>query len=164
MFIYSSLLQEDLQESRSLIGRVKVNALSDPCALVDLTTSRLEGEFPFIGCRTMAETWINEKLQGDSRSWTSSSAIRSRLVECFLATVWWGCYVSGMVNNHEATLNCTSFQNLAKDSTLGKYSFNLSLEVATSYWDRIGFDYFPIQTPLNWKEWFALVSWWHGPR
>jgi hypothetical protein len=56
MFIYSSLLQEDLQESRLLIGRVKVNALTDPRALVDLTTSRLEGEFSFIGCRTMAET------------------------------------------------------------------------------------------------------------
>jgi hypothetical protein len=62
MFIYSSLLQEDLQESRWLIGRVKVNTLSDPPALVNLSTSRLEREFPSIGCRTVAETRINEKL------------------------------------------------------------------------------------------------------
>jgi hypothetical protein len=68
MFIYSSLLQEDLQESRLLIGRVKVNTLSDSPALVNLSTSRMEREFPFIGCRTMVETRINEKLQSDSRS------------------------------------------------------------------------------------------------
>ena len=160
MFIYSSLHQEDLRESRLLIGRVKVNTLSDSSALVSLSTSRLERKFPFIGCRTMVETRINEKLQSDSRSWTSSSAVRSRLVKCFLTTVWWGRYVSGMTVNREATLNNTYFlfQNLAKDSTLGSYFFVLSLEAATSFWDRIGFDYFPIQTRVNWKEWFVLVN------
>ena len=167
MFICSSLLQEDLQESRLLIGRVKVNLFSDQPALVNLSTSRLERKFPFISCRTMVETRINEKLQSDSRSWTSSSAVRSRLVECFLTTIWWGCYVGSMANNREATLNCTSF--LFSESGQGLdfgYFFNLSLEAATPYWDwdRIGFDYFPIQTPVNWKEWFVLVNWWHGPR
>jgi hypothetical protein len=67
MFIYSSLLQEDLQENQLLIGSVKVNTLVDP-TIVSLSTFRLEREFPFIGCRTMAETRINEKLQGDSGS------------------------------------------------------------------------------------------------
>lgn len=44
---------------------------ADPIVLVNLSTSstsRLEREFPFIGCRTMAETRINEELQGDPRS------------------------------------------------------------------------------------------------
>ena len=43
--------------------------------------------------------------------------------------------MSGMADNREATLNNTSFplQNLAKDSTLGSYFFNLSLEAATSF-------------------------------
>jgi hypothetical protein len=56
MFIYSSLLQEDLQENRLRIGRVKVSTPSDLAVLVNLSTSRLEREFPFIGCRTVAET------------------------------------------------------------------------------------------------------------
>jgi hypothetical protein len=68
MFIYSSLLQEDLQGSRSLIGSVRVNALLDQTVLVNLSIFRLEREFPIIGCRTVAETRINEKFQGDSRS------------------------------------------------------------------------------------------------
>ena len=59
MFIYSSLLQEDLQESQLLIGRVKVNTLSDPLALVNL--------HQYLGWRgnfllSAAEQWLKHEL------------------------------------------------------------------------------------------------------
>lgn len=164
MFIYSSLLQEDLQESQLLIGRVKVNTLSDPLALVNL--------HQYLGWRgnfllSAAEQWLKHELTKNFK------VIRDlELLPQLLGQDWSSVFLQRfdgavtwvMADNREPTLNCTPFQNLAKDSTLGSYSSNLSLDIATSYWDRIGFDYFPIQTPVNWKEWFVLVSWWHGPR
>jgi hypothetical protein len=58
MSIYSSLLQEDLQESRLLIGRVKVNTLSDLPALMNLPTSGWRGNFLL----SAAEQWLKHEL------------------------------------------------------------------------------------------------------
>lgn len=63
MFIYSSLLQEDLQESRLLIGRVKVNnTLSDPPVLVPVLWT-----YQHLGWRgnfllSAAEQWLKHEL------------------------------------------------------------------------------------------------------
>ena len=120
------------------------------------TWFRLAGEFCSICGRTMVETWIDEELQGDSGSWTPSSIVRARLVQCFPPTFWWSCYVSCTFCFFSRMMSLFPAHRIWPRTRLWvRYEHVLQEMEWLIVWDRIGSASSPILTQRNWREWCA---------
>lgn len=125
---------------------------------------RVEGKFPPVGSGTMAETRINQELQGHTRSWTPSSVVRSGLVQCFLTALWRRSNVSSFRVYVAVYIWAHKFSIWPRTRLWVCHDF---LDIYIFSWirmNRIGFGFCTTPIQKSWKEWYMSGKALLGPR